>query len=87
LFFQYDSLGRLAEEKTINASKKQEKHIKYTYDNQGREIAQHYFSPAGEVIKTITYKTQYDSRNNLLRKIEVENGRETTLVERAIVYY
>jgi YD repeat-containing protein len=85
--YQYDSLGRLAEEKTFNASKKQEKHIKYIYDNQGREIAQHYFSPVGDVIKTITYKTQYDSRNNMLRKIEVENGRETTLVERAIVYY
>jgi hypothetical protein len=85
--YSYDTLGRVAEEKTINAAKKQEKHIKYSYNQHGHEIAQVYYSQDGNVIRTITFSNYYDTRNNLLKKVQVENGKETILTDRTIVYY
>ncbi len=85
--YKYDATGNMVEERNYNAEGVQDKRIVYKYDDKGNETEQVFYSTDGKPQKTIAYRNQYDKMGNLLRKIQIDDGREITITRREIAYY
>lgn len=85
--YKWDTLGHLLEECNYNAERRRDKLIKHTYDNRGDETEQTLFTGDGILLKTLTFTYNYDTHNNLLKKMQTENDKDIILIQREIVYY
>jgi hypothetical protein len=85
--YAWDSVGHMIEECTYNAKHEPEKKMKYTYNAEGQETSQLIYNGDGLLQRTVTYRNEYDRMRNLVRKVQIAEGKETVIVLKEIVYY
>jgi len=58
----------------------------YKFDDKGNGIEEYYYRPDGTSTKT-TFKYEFDSKNNWIKKIMYINEKPVLVNERIIEYY
>jgi YD repeat-containing protein len=85
--YTYNDKDQKTEERHYNAEKIPDTRITYKYDDQGNETEQNYYSADNKLQRTITYRNEYDRYGNLVRKVQIGNGRQITILRKEIAYY
>lgn len=85
--YKYDEQGVLKEEWGYNAEGVRDARIVYEYDDNGIAIKETYYSADDKVKRAVSYKNDYDRYQNLVKRTQLENGREVVILRKELDYY
>lgn len=85
--YKYDNRGNKVENCRFSANGDLEKKIILTYDIQNNATEEYYYKADNTIITRIENKYKYDTLNNWIEKIQIADGKLTTVIERLIEYY
>lgn len=84
---KYDKAGHMTEQQFFKTPGKLTARTVYQYNSNGDVIQSHQFDTAGKSVKKLSFKYEYDSQLNWVRKIEYENDQPTVISKRLISYF
>lgn len=85
--YKYNEDGLVVSEQSYNAEGVADKKIEYSYDKQGYAVSERYFSADGTLQKTLSFKNEYDTKNNLISKTEISGKKKVVILRREIDYF